>query len=126
MMGAIHNQTFTAYAYLVFYGDPAFTLPFSVGRIYQMSFKLDDSKVIPWCMTSTQDVTETMPVKDLPKVFKEWEEGLKSGMLAPFDLPAAERKAQARDTEGFTNTWDEDSMSFIDILVTLRHSIQWR
>jgi hypothetical protein len=42
MMGALHNQTITAYAYLVFYGDPTFTLPFSVGRIYKMSFQLND------------------------------------------------------------------------------------
>jgi len=118
-MGALHNQKITMYAYLKFYGDPVATLPYTVGRIYKICFKLDDSKVIPWCVISLHDVTDSTAIKDLPQVFKDWEQGREQGMVAPFDLPAKEREKYALDTQqllahlkeeqgGMNAEWDDE------------------
>lgn len=95
-LGTITGQEITAYAYLHFqdfYKQDR--LPFTGERIYKVILKADDSMQFMWCVKTIQDVTDVLPIKDLPQIFRDWEIGRQAARVAPFNLTDSE-KAQWR------------------------------
>lgn len=104
VMGALHGQEITAFSYLKFYGDPyqlEGVAPYAIGRIYKICLKLDDGKVRSWRITSVEDVTDSVPIENLPSSFKNWDAGREQGMVAPFDQSPLERKKHALEIQEF-------------------------
>lgn len=90
--GTLQNQTLISYSYLNFdYFHRQDVLPFKMGRVYKVHYKVDDSKTCFWCMTSIEDVSD-MPASDLPKAFRGWEIGREQANVAPFNLSESDRK----------------------------------
>lgn len=74
----------TGYGYLNF--DFEEHLPFKSGRIYKYELKAEDDRMFIWVVSSIEDVTDTMPVIKLPKVFRAWDTGGEAAGVPPFDV----------------------------------------